>query len=30
MIRAHSILVRKPEKKNNLGEIGVDGRVILK
>jgi hypothetical protein len=27
---ANKILVRKPEEKDMLGELGVDGRIILK
>jgi hypothetical protein len=27
---AYRVLVRKPEKKNHLEDIGVDRRIILK
>jgi hypothetical protein len=30
MRRANEILVRKPEWKRQLGDIGVDERIILK
>jgi hypothetical protein len=27
---AYTVLVRKPEGKNHLGDPGVDGRIILR
>jgi hypothetical protein len=29
-INAYRILVEKPERKNHLGDIGIDGSIILK
>jgi hypothetical protein len=30
MINAYTILVGKPKRKNHLGDLDIDGRIILK
>jgi hypothetical protein len=30
MINAHKIFIVKPVRKNHLGDLGIDGRIILK
>jgi len=30
MRNEHIILIRKPEVKGNFGDLGMDGRIVLK